>query len=257
MMAPLQPEQMDYLRDESRHTGRAAQIAFPRTEADVSAILAEARRARLPVTLQGARTGVTGGAVPDGGLILNLSQMNQILDAGETLRVQPGVTLQTIRQALPSGRAFTPDPTETTASIGGMVACNASGANSFLYGPTRNHVAALRVMLANGECLELRRGRDQARSTNFTLGSVAGTLPSLPRPAVKNAAGYFVEPDMDLLDLFIGAEGTLGIITEVTLRLLPAPAAIWGLMAFLPGTAAAVQYVNTLRDEARAAAATS
>ena len=66
---------------------------------------------------------------------------------------------------------------------------------------TRNHVAALRVMLANGECLELRRGRDQARSTNFTLGSVAGTLPSLPRPAVKNAAGYFVEPDMDLLDL--------------------------------------------------------
>ncbi|MFY9181325.1 MAG: FAD-binding oxidoreductase [Kiritimatiellia bacterium] len=255
MMAPLQPEQMDYLRDESRHTGRAAQIAFPRTEADVSAILAEARRARLPVTLQGARTGVTGGAVPDGGLILNLSQMNQILDAGETFRVQPGVTLQTIRQALPSGRAFTPDPTETTASIGGMVACNASGANSFLYGPTRNHVAALRVMLANGECLELRRGRDQARSTNFTLGSVAGTLPSLPRPAVKNAAGYFVEPDMDLLDLFIGAEGTLGIITEVTLRLLPAPAAIWGLMAFLPGTAAAVQYVNTLRDEARAAAA--
>lgn len=256
MSESFQPALADYLRDESRRVGRADRIAFPRTEADVLAALAEARAAQLPVTTQGARTGVTGGAVPEGGLILNLAHMDQILSAANgEMRVQPGATLAAIRAAVPPRFYFAPDPTEPSASIGGMISCNSSGALSFLHGPTRNHVLGLRVALPNGDVVDLRRGRDKTQGLRFQLGSVAGELPPLRRPAVKNAAGYFVDPDMDLVDLFVGAEGTLGVVTEATLRLLPAPGAVWGLMAFLPSTAAVVGFVEALRQAPRNGAA--
>ena len=248
MIESFQPAHADFLRDESRRTGTADRIAFPRTEADVLAALAEARAAKMPVTTQGARTGVTGGAVPEGGLVLNLSKMDRIIAAGNgEMRVQPGATLAAIRAAVPPGFYFAPDPTEPSATIGGMISCNSSGALSFHHGPTRNHVLGLRVALLNGEILDLRRGRDKTSGRRFQLGSLSGELPPLSRPAVKNAAGYFVDPDMDLVDLFVSAEGTLGVVTEATLRLLPAPGAVWGLMAFLPGTAAVVGFVNALR----------
>ena len=247
MSESFQPAHADYLRDESRRVGRADRIAFPRTEAEVLAALAEARAAKLPVTTQGARTGVTGGAVPEGGLVLNLAHMDKIAVEGETLRVQPGATLAAIRAAVPPHLYFAPDPTETSASIGGMISCNSSGALSFLHGPTRNHILGLRVALLSGDVLDLRRGRDKTAGLRFQLGSLSGELPHLRRPAVKNAAGYFVDPDMDLVDLFVGAEGTLGVVTEATLRLLPAPGAVWGLMAFLPSTAAVVGFVDALR----------
>ena len=101
MSESFQPALADYLRDESRRVGRADRIAFPRTEADVLAALAEAREQRRPVTTQGARTGVAAGAVPEGGLVLNLAHMDKIQVEGETLRVQPGATLAAIRAAVP------------------------------------------------------------------------------------------------------------------------------------------------------------
>ena len=252
MSEPLQPGHADFLRDESRRSGHADRIAFPRTEQEVLDALAEARAARLPVTIQGARTGITGGAVPNGGLVLNLSAMTALHpDSADALRVQPGVTLDAVRAASPPDRFFSPDPTETSASLGGMISCNASGALSFRYGPTRHHILGLRVATAAGEILDLRRGRDRANGSRFSLGSLSGTLPDLPRPAVKNAAGFFVDPDMDLLDLFIGAEGTLGVVTEATLQLLPAPGAVWGLLAFLPSSSSAAALVDALRRSPR------
>ncbi|MDR0993567.1 MAG: FAD-binding oxidoreductase [Verrucomicrobiota bacterium] len=243
----------DDLRDESRKTGTAVGIAFPTSKQDIEGALAEARRRRMPLTLQGARTGITGGAVPDGGLILNLSRMAAVEreENGAGLRVEPGARLFSIREHSPSGLFFPPDPTEPTASIGGMMACNASGAGTYLYGPTRRHVKALRVLLANGEHLDLQRGRDKAKGLEFRLGSLHGVLPPLPRSAVKNAAGYYVEPDMDLLDLFIGAEGTLGILTQASLCLTPMPEAIWAFMAFFPSSPATAAYVHALRQAFR------
>jgi len=249
MIEPFQPDYEDYLHDESRRVGRADQIAFPKTEAEVLQILQEAQAQSLPITPQGARTGISAGAVPEGGLILNLSHLNQVSPPeGQTLRVQPGVTLAAIREAVPPTHFFAPDPTEPTASIGGMISCNSSGALSFLHGPTRNHILGLRVATLSGEVLDLQRGRERADGLQFKMGSTSGTLPRLPQPAVKNAAGYFVKPDMDLVDLFIGAEGTLGVVTEATLQLLPMPGAVWGLMTFLPSTASVVQFVETLRQ---------
>ena len=259
---PLESCDADFLRDESRRTGRAAHIAFPDGEDGLAAVLAHARAHAIPLTVQGARTGITGGAVPDGGAILNLSRMARIAPAppdpvtgAPRLSAEPGATLAAIRDACPPGWFFAPDPTEPSASIGGMFACNASGALSYLYGPVRPSVAAARILLEDGTLLDLERGRDRLRGLRLDLpGGRSLDFPALPpRPAVKNAAGYFLEPDMDALDLFIGAEGTLGILAGATLVLRPAPAVRWALLAFpgdTPAEAAAAPSAPTPRPPA-------
>ncbi len=247
----LGPELAEYLRDESRRVGTAERIVFARTEEECRAVL----RAGRPVTIQGARTGIAGGAVPEGGVILNLSRMNQVGRVeGDRLRVQPGALLSEIRQvAAAAGLFFPPDPTEASASIGGMLACNASGAMSYHYGPTRHWVGALRVLLPDGEVLRLERGQalDGLAFSLTTEGgrALAGTLPALNMPAVKSAAGYFIRPGMDVLDLFIGMEGTLGIITEAELILRPAPPVRQALCAFFPEEAPALAFVRFLREQ--------
>ena len=258
----------DYLRDESRLTGTAEGIAFPLNEEEVKACLAHASETEMSVTIQGGRTGITGGAVPEGGLILNMSRMKTISpsveaeDGTRLITVQPGCLLSEIREAVAvetSGHFFfPPDPTETSAEIGGMIACNASGARSFLYGSTRDYVQRLRIVLADGSILDLVRGREKADGREFLLktdtgNSVTGSLPTFTMPSVKNAAGYFVKDDMDMLDLFIGSEGTLGVITEVDLRILPKPVALWGIVAFFPEEGNAVDFVKKVRSTGPAA----
>lgn len=258
----------DCLRDESRRVGAAASVSFPLSERDIIDHVAEARRLGRSVTVQGARTGIAAGAVPDGGHALNLSRMNRIIGLAPgaarnewLLRVQPGVVLSDLQNALlrrrfdaaewsredaarcepfAAGPAFffPPDPTETSASIGGMAACNASGAKSLRYGATRAYVHAARLVLADGSVLALQRGRERCRGRDFAVAAsagrtISGSVPSYRMPAVKNAAGYYAADDMDLLDVFIGSDGTLGLFSELTLRLIPSPAAQWGIMAFL------------------------
>ncbi len=240
---PVQPDHAETLQDESRLRGAADEIAFPETEEDVCSLLASG----TPVTLQGARTGITGGAVPMLGKIINFSKMNAIGEPeNERLTVGPGARLCDVRKKLDdTGFFFPPDPTEDTASLGGMASCNASGACSFQYGPTRNHIEALRVVFADGSVREIRRGGPVPKEI---------PLPAYRMPEVKSAAGYFVADEMDFLDLFIGAEGTLGIITELTLKLSPIPDTIWGLTAFLPSEEAALGFVRWLRKETAPAA---
>lgn len=257
----------DFLRDESRKSGSAEGIAFPADTEGVAQAVREAAARGLPVTVQGARTGIAAGAVPDGGLIINLSKMDRILGlradgAGRAfLRAQPGLPLVALRRHLAAAAGpffFPPDPTETSASLGGMAACNASGACSFAYGPTRNHIEALTVVLADGDTLSLRRGEARAEGRRFALttGSgrvISGELPAYALPAVKNAAGYWCRPDMDLLDLLIGSEGTLGVITELDLRLAPKPARSLGVLCFFPDEDRLLAFVETLRRQAQEA----
>jgi FAD/FMN-containing dehydrogenase len=128
-----------------------------------------------------------------------------------------------------TGQFYPPDPTETSAFLGGNIATNASGARSFRYGATGRWIERLRVALANGRVLDIGRGD----VIDFRPGSV-------PLPAVtKNTAGYLLRPGMDWIDLFCGSEGTLGVITEAHLRLLPlAPAVLAGVVFFASDDAA-------------------
>lgn len=250
---------LEYMRDESRRSGNCEKIFFPTTEEEVISILKE--NPHTPVTFQGGRTGVTAGCVPDGGITVNLERMNRILtltprEYGGSIIVQPGVLLQTLRQHLrPCSLFFPPDPTETTASLGGMVSCNSSGARSFKYGSVRGYITALRIILPGGEKLHLKRGACLARGRHFSLTCesgkrISGVLPHLTMPAVKkHTAGYYIRPDMDMIDLFIGAEGTLGAVTSIELKLLPVKKETWGAVIFLPDEAAALRLVRILRGE--------
>lgn len=252
LVKPFGAEHEDYLRDESRRVGSADSISFPTSESDVVALLKDSRSA---ITTQGARTGITAGAVPNGGHVLNLSRMKEIGDVVERdgkhyLAVQPGALLDEIREHVAAQNLFfPPDPTETSASIGGMVACNASGAMSLFYGPTRNWIESLRIVLADGNILDLRRSDHKSNGRSFsvtTLGgrTISGDFPDYTWPSVKSAAGYYASDDMDLIDMFIGSEGTLGIITQIELRLIPRPVSINGLMLFFPNEDAALEFVQ-------------
>jgi D-lactate dehydrogenase (cytochrome) len=280
----ISPLYGDFLHDESRKTGTADSISFPTSEADVREQLAAANARQLPVTIQGGRTGITAGAVPEGGHVLNLSRMNHITGLRYDpvadrfyVSVQPGVVLADLRaaiakrefntagwhpgslEALTNLRArqpffFPPDPTESTATVGGMIACNASGACTFKYGPTRKHIEALRVVFVDGSTVMLRRGNQQALERNFSLlcdngRKIEGSLPSYRLPPVKNAAGYFVEDDMDLVDLIIGSEGTLGVVVEAELALQRAPEFEWGVMAFFKTESDALIFVRLVRGD--------
>lgn len=259
---PWSSEYEEYLRDESRRTGTADSISFPTSEQDVIDIVKYAAEVGRPITIQGARTGIVAGAVPDGGLVLNLSRMKEIdgIRRDEKmseahLTVQPGVLLTEIRESIKKDNLFfPPDPTETSASIGGMVASNASGALTLHYGPTRNWIEAVRMVLADGDVISLKHGEYFAKGRSFSLTTesgrvISGDLPAYTQPDIKSAAGYYVADDMDMIDLLIGMEGTLGIITEIELRLIPVPGAINGLMVFLPDEKSAFKAVRILRGE--------
>lgn len=291
LIQPLSAEYDDFLRDESRNHGAADSISFPRTEDDVRAIVRElaARPEPVPITVQGARTGLAAGAVPRGGHVLNLSYMTRCLGlrrdaAGHfLLRVQPGLALSELRKYLAAKsfpatgwdaasleaqkdlaeapeQMFPTDPTETSASLGGMAACNASGARSYRYGAMRGHVHALRLVLSDGDVLALERGSARARGRHLELTTEDGRsieidLPTYTMPHAKNASGYFVADDMDAIDLVIGSDGTLGIITELELELLPAPAVTWGVSCFFAEEPQAVDATIAARGAVRHAAA--
>ena len=232
------------------------------------------------ITIQGSRTGITGGAVPLDGHIINLSKMNKITtvkqtDRGTYVVLQPGVLLSELRnfitcrdkdkissvegaEILYNGTQlfFPPDPTETSASIGGMVSCNASGAISFFYGATRSYVNRLRVITSDGEIIELNRNGCRAKGRSFKIRTLSnktlsGNLPSYIMPNTKNAAGYYAADDMEMIDLFIGSEGTLGIISEIEIKLIPKPAQICGVVIFFPSEKSALFFVEFIRKQAK------
>jgi D-lactate dehydrogenase (cytochrome) len=231
--------------------GRADGIARPRTEGEVAGLLMAATRV-LPI---GAQSSVTGGATPEGGLLLSTERLTAIQESGQQhFRAGAGVPLEALQNLLhESGRWYAPTPTFTGAFVGGVVATNAAGAATFKYGTTRAWVDGLTVVLPCGHVLDLARGDIRADpvsgfeivcphgSRRFRPG--AYQMPDVP----KCSAGYFSAPEMDLIDLFIGSEGTLGVIADATLKVIPpAPATALALIT-APSERAGMGLVRALR----------
>jgi len=224
------------LKDASGYAGRVQQLFTPATEAEIAALLRRASDQHTPVTIIGALTGLTGGATPESGWGVSLSKLNKLDISSGFARVGAGVLLRDVQAA--AGQFYAPDPTENTSSIGGNIANNASGSRSFRYGATRKHVRALRVAFMDGTIREFRRGEP----IDFEVPRIA--LPA----TTKFSAGYPLAPGMDFVDLFIGSEGTLGVVTEAELQLLPAPAELLGGVVFFSSDAAALDAVDRWRS---------
>ncbi|MGD0050143.1 MAG: FAD-binding oxidoreductase [Bryobacteraceae bacterium] len=230
-----------YLEDASGYRGHAERVFAPADEAGIAAVLREASARSRPVTIAGAGTGLTGARVPFGGWVLSLEKLSRV-------EIRPGVAIagagaplsELHAAAQRAGQFYPPDPTETSASVGGTIATNASGSRSFLYGSTRRWIEGLRVALADGRVMDVSRGD----AIDFHPGTV-------PLPAVtKNTAGYPLRPGMDWIDLFAGSEGTLGVVTEARLRLLPAPQALMGGVVFFDDDGRALDAVEVWRPAA-------
>jgi glycolate oxidase len=187
-----------YSRDMSVHVGYPDVIVFPSSSQEVSRIMALANENKIPVTPRGSGTSVTGAVLPlFGGIVLDFGKMNRIREIkleDRYIVVEPGVICQDLNKALSPSHFFPPDPgSSSICTVAGMVSTNASGVRAIKYGTTKDYVLGLEVVLASGEIIR------------------TGTK------APKTSSGY------DLTRLFVSAEGTLGIITEITFRIVPIP----------------------------------
>ncbi|MBA2474348.1 MAG: FAD-binding protein [Actinobacteria bacterium] len=201
------------------HRALPALVVLPRSTEQVQAVVRACHRHRIPFVARGAGTGLSGGALPvAGGIVISLARMNRILEVdleSERVTVQPGViNLDVTRAVLPAGLYYAPDPSsQQVCTIGGNVAENSGGAHCLKHGFTVNHVTGLTVVLPDGELVRL-------------------------------GGKGFDGPGYDLLGVFVGSEGTLGIATEIVLRVLRVPEATRTLLAGFPSVDAAGRAVS-------------
>jgi FAD/FMN-containing dehydrogenases len=229
---PMDESYREYIRDESQFSGGAQSISFPRSEEEICAILGELREQRIPVTVQGGKTGIVGSGVPLSGHLMNVADCSRVLEYSETdgkylLTVEPGLRLSELKQAIarlggPVRLFWPPEPTESTATVGGAAAMAASGICAYAYGDARQYFEAARVILADGTVRDIRRGE------------------------------HFLEVNgerLDELDAFLGSEGMLGIFSALTLRLMPCPAEQWGIAFFFERPRDAWRFADELQSD--------
>ena len=269
LIQPLEDRHRDYLKDESRSSGQAESISFPINEAEVQAIVKILSGQQTSITVQGSRTGITGGAVPVGGHILNLSQMTKVMgleldqNGQFSIRVQPGISLSELDQHLYSGRFesdgwdqnalsalatlhktdrqfWPPDPSERSASIGGIAANNSRGICAHHYGPACDHIERIRVVDANGEIHSITRGQ-------YVFSQEVGVCPLPGGAEIRvDPANLLAESPNDLIDQYLGSEGLFGVITELTLSLQPLPHELWGIVFFFEDQRRTVDFLQAI-----------
>ena len=203
-------------------------VARPKSADEVADTVREISAAGMSVTPAGSQTSMTGSSITSEGALVSLAGMNAIIDIDpdrRIARVEPGVRIGDLNRALePYGLLFAPDPTsENDATIGGAIACNASGARTLHYGPTRNHVAGIQVVHADGGIKTYTREHPE-----------------------KNCVGYWMVQDP--VDWFVGSEGTLGIVVEAELSLVERPEATVGLAIPFGSLDQALGFVVAARD---------
>jgi D-lactate dehydrogenase (cytochrome) len=243
-----------FLEDAAHYPGGTATgVLRPQSIDEVSACLRDVRR----VLAVGAQSSLTGGATPFGDVVISTDRLSSISISRDRVRVGAGVTLQTVQDELAKvGSWLPPVPTYLGAFAGGAVATCAAGAATFKYGSIRDWVDGLTVVLAGGDVLEVTRGFHHADG-GFVIGTAIGDrvvrlpdhirMPDVP----KRSAGYFIAPGMDLVDLFIGSEGTLGVIADVTFRTAALPYAVCRAFVPVPSEDVAIELTGHLRTAAR------
>lgn len=212
-----------FCTDASNYPGHAEALVRPKSVSEVAEIVKEANLKKIPVTTIGNRSSLTGSAASLGGWILDTSQMTKIFEINPEEKfaiAESGIMLSDLKKTiLEHGVFYAPDPTsEKECFFGGSIATNASGSRTFKYGSTRKYVRALEVVLASGEILNIRRPEIE-----------------------KNTFGYL--PFQNMVDIFVGSEGTLGVITKIEVELLEEPENFFGGLVFFKTISDALNFV--------------
>jgi len=230
------------IADASGFRGEAEALLTPADGEEVSQILRRASDSGTPVTAWGSGTGITGGGCPTAGWVVSLERLKRLEVHDGYAIVGAGVPLKDLQAAAArTGQFYAPDPTEWTASLGGTIATNASGSRSFRYGSTRRHLRSITVALMDGSLRSWRAGEPL-------------DLPYTPLPALattKNTAGYHLPEHATWLGLFAGSEGTLGLVTEAEVALLPQPREILSGVVFFRTDTEALAAVEAWRGIAQ------
>lgn len=242
-----------YLKDESNSISvNIEKVYIPETYEEISDILKKEKN----ITIYGGGTGLTGGATSNDGVIISTEKFKKIIidENNKTVTVGAGVSLKELAEELYKKNLWYPiDSTEQTATIGGNIATNASGTRSFKYGCVRNLTQALTVFLPNGQYVKLRRGEIKAKDLlfDFQLGKnkINFYITDLTEKfSFKNSAGYYMKKNMDLIDLFIGSEGTLGLISDVELKVLDLPYNIFAFLIYFESREKSFKLVKKLKN---------
>lgn len=238
---PIHPKYENALRDESRCLGRADFICFPETAEVANEAVLEAVRQGLKIKVQGARTGLTGSAVPSEGLVLSGERLKEMAfnDDG-TLHVGSGVTLLEIEAFLrKSGKVFPPNPTEKTATVGGMFGVNAMGLDGVRMS---QYLEGLVLLRADGNRVKIRRGESffDEGGCKLPWGEVLDCQTFGDTGILKGGVPL---KKMDLIDFLCGTEGTLGMALSFDLRLEERESCRWGVVYFMNSEALAAEFV--------------
>lgn len=234
-------EVLNYLVDAANFKGNCDIVYIPESIEEVIEIVKYCAKNKIKLTITGNRTSLTGASIPLDGVVLSLGKFNKIIEINEQNRyiiTQPAVLLSTLKESVQKVGLFYPaDPTEQNCFIGSTVATNASGARTYKFGSTRDFVEELKLIMPNGDKLHLKRGENFVKNGKAKLTTESGTEYSLTIPDIKvsvtkNSAGYYCKEEMDIIDLFIGSEGTLGIIYEIKLKLLKLPDKFFSTVLF-------------------------
>ncbi|MCF8216129.1 MAG: FAD-binding oxidoreductase [Chlorobium sp.] len=253
-----------FLTDTSNlKTGRSPGVYLPESAAEAAELLRSSSGSGRRFTIAGNGTGTTGGRIPEGDWVIAMHRLQHIgdpvpLSAEEgSICVEAGAVLGDIqRKVEDAGWFYPPDPTESLCFIGSTIANNSSGSRTFMYGPTREHVRRILVALPQGDLLDIPRGRYLADENGFfrlelpVAGSLMFRRPIYRMPETsKHNAGYYSKEGMDLIDLFIGSEGTLGIVLEADLKLVPLPRHLFACLVYFSAVDDLFAFTESARSQ--------
>lgn len=246
-------EIMSYLEDSSNFPkGHCEKVFIPENEKEIVEIVKMCNKEKMPLTVSGGGTGTVGGRVPVEGSVISVELLNKIIDInGNRAILESGVIVNNFLQEIDKIKKFYPPfPTERNAFIGGNASTNASGEYSFRFGATRRYVTKIRMVSGSGTIIEIPRGRYFADEKGIIKTDFATIqIPSYTTPNIKCSAGYYSAKGMDLIDLIIGSEGTLGVITQVEVALIDKLPDRFIMVFFLPSEERMFEFLSEVKEK--------
>ncbi|MCK4912528.1 MAG: FAD-binding oxidoreductase [Candidatus Omnitrophica bacterium] len=247
---------LNYLEDTSNVKGNASLVYLPQDNREVLESFKDCFNKKISFTLSSGHTGTTGGCVPLEGAIISLENLNKIINIDQKEQIvhsQSGITLEDLEKEVNKfNLTLRASPTESLAFVGGAIATSASGVRGFGYGSIRKYVIGLEVALTTGEIINIKRDEIIAKGRCFDFEQEGRnfkfSIPSYQLPNVKSQAGYYAKDNMDLIDLFIGSEGTLGVIVSCELKLQKIPFNIFDGLIFFPQEIDALNFVEEVKE---------